>query len=151
MSTSPPPSKRQRLDISDTKSFSIEPLNQFDGACALVKQPVEITCFSYDKQRNLHHDTSSMVWSNSGLSKAQKYYYPPKLNEDLENGFDKFVKFDEIDEHLDSLLASLQRYEETSGKPINVDIITWRGMMTKIMTVLCLPDTLTIDTLFCRG
>lgn len=70
------------------------------------------------------------------------------MNEDLEKGFDEFVKFDEIDEHLDSLLASLQHYEETSGKAVNVDIITWRGMMTKIMTVPCHPNTLTIDTLF---
>jgi RAT1-interacting protein len=53
----------------------------------------------------------------------------------LEEGFDEFVKFGEIDEHLDSLLASLQRYEETQGKEVQVDIITWRGMMTKIMTV----------------
>ena len=68
MSTSPPPSKRQRLDTSDLKSFSIEPLSQFGGACALIKQPVEITCFSYDKQRNLHHDTSSMVRSKPDLS-----------------------------------------------------------------------------------
>jgi RAT1-interacting protein len=53
----------------------------------------------------------------------------------LEEGFDEFVKFGEIDEHLDSLLASLQRYEEIQGKEVQVDIITWRGMMTKIMTV----------------
>jgi len=61
----------------------------------------------------------------------------------LEEGFDEFVKFGEIDEHLDSLLASLQRYEETQGKEVQVDIITWRGMMTKIMTVphaLCEVD-----------
>ena len=134
MSTSPPPSKRQKLDTSDSKSFSIEPLSQFGGASVVIKQPVEITCFSYDKQRNLHHDTSSMVSTRFAFL-IQKYYYPPKLNEELEKGFEEFVKFDEIDEHLDSLLASLQLYEETSGKVMDVDIITWRGMMTKIMTV----------------
>ena len=71
----------------------------------------------------------------------QKYYYPPRLDEDLEKGFDEFIKFDEIDEHLDSLLASLQDYEETSGKDVDVDIITWRGMMTKIMTVTPLTES----------
>ena len=65
------------------------------------------------------------------------------MNEDLEKGFNEFIKFDEIDEHLDSLLASLQHYEETNGKEVNVDIITWRGMMTKIMTVLYQPNPLT--------
>jgi RAT1-interacting protein len=39
-----------------------------------------------------------------------------------------------VEEHLDSLLASLQRYEE-SGKEVDVDFVTWRGMITKIMTV----------------
>lgn len=57
------------------------------------------------------------------------------MNADLEEGFEQFVKFAEIDEHLDSLLATLQRYEETQEKEVQVDIITWRGMMTKIMTV----------------
>lgn len=70
------------------------------------------------------------------------------MNEDLEKGFDEFVKFEEIDEHLDSLLASLQHYEETNEKTVNVDIITWRGMMTKIMIVLCHRNALTIDTVF---
>jgi len=58
------------------------------------------------------------------------------LNEDLEKGFEKFNKFDDHDEHLDSLLASIQRYEETTGKETKADFITWRGMMTKIMTVM---------------
>jgi RAT1-interacting protein len=70
------------------------------------------------------------------------------LKEDLEKGFEEFAKFDEIDEHLDSLLASLQHYEETNGKTVNVDIITWRGMMTKIMTVFRHANALIIDTLF---
>ena len=46
------------------------------------------------------------------------------------------MKFGEIDEHLDSLLASLRHYEERSGTIEPVNFITWRGMMTKIMTVL---------------
>ena len=65
----------------------------------------------------------------------EKYYYPSKLGEDLEAGFDEFIKHEEIDEHLDGLLNSLQHYEESSGKEVKVDIVTWRGMMTKIMTV----------------
>jgi hypothetical protein len=60
MLTSPPPSKRQKLDSTPT-SFAIDPLSQFAGPCAVIKQPIELTCFSYDKRRQLHHDTSSMV------------------------------------------------------------------------------------------
>jgi RAT1-interacting protein len=65
----------------------------------------------------------------------------------LEEGFDEFVKFGEIDEHLDSLLASLQRYEETQGKEVQVDIITWRGMMTKIMTVHTCMNEVDVDAI----
>jgi 23S rRNA A2030 N6-methylase RlmJ len=68
-------------------------------------------------------------------AECEKYYYPAKLNEELERGFEKFNKFDDHDEHLDSLLASIQRYEESQGNETKVDIVTWRGMMTKIMTV----------------
>ena len=57
------------------------------------------------------------------------------MGEDLEAGFDEFIQREEADEHLDGLLASLQHYEETTGKEVKADIITWRGMMTKIMTV----------------
>jgi hypothetical protein len=81
---------------------------------------------------------------------CEKYYYPAKLNEELERGFEKFDKFDDHDEHLDSLLASIQRYEESQGKETKVDIVTWRGMMTKIMTVspLRLELILIIDPLY---
>jgi len=65
----------------------------------------------------------------------------------LEDGFDEFVKFGEIDEHLDSLLASLQRYEEMQGKEVQVDIITWRGMMTKIMTVHTSANEVDVDAI----
>jgi RAT1-interacting protein len=131
----PPNSQRVNTNTSSRATFPIEPLSQYAGACAVIKQPMELTYFSYDKERQLHHDASSMVPVPMN-SLTWKYYYPPRIPEDLESGFDEFIKFDEIDEHLDSLLASLQRYEETQEKPVQVDFITWRGMMTKIMTVV---------------
>jgi RAT1-interacting protein len=73
------------------------------------------------------------------------------LNEDLGKGFDEFVKFGEVDEHLDSLLASIQQYETTKEKTVHVDIITWRGMMTKIMTVYRVMSTLIVDAILTRG
>lgn len=58
------------------------------------------------------------------------------MGQDLEAGFDKFRKHQEVDEHLDSLLECLLKYEQEKAKKVDVDIITWRGMLTKIMTVL---------------
>lgn len=65
MSQSPPFKRQRTSSTTTTTSFAIEPISQFAGTSAIIKQPVELTCFSYDKHRNLHHDTSSMVPSPS--------------------------------------------------------------------------------------
>ena len=82
----------------------------------------EITCFSYDDKHQFRQDDSSI-----------RYYYPPTLGADLSKGFDTFQKLDDTaDDHLDSLLKALIDYEQKSEKRLEVDIITWRGMMTKV-------------------
>ena len=40
---------------------------------------------------------------------------------------------DTADEHLDSLLRTIMSHEKETGKPIDADIVSWRGMMTKLM------------------
>lgn len=67
----------------------------------------------------------------------------------LLKGFASFVQRDDsVDEHLDALLDTLQMHEERHEKnlrslnnesnlenvPTKPDIITWRGMMTKVWT-----------------
>lgn len=62
-----------------------------------------------------------------------RYYYPPGLGADLSKGFDTFEKFDDTrDDHLDSLLKTIIAHEEKIGKRVEADVITWRGMMTKV-------------------
>jgi len=62
-----------------------------------------------------------------------RYYYPPTLGADLSKGFDTFEKLDDTaDDHLDSLLKTIMAHEEESGKRVDAEIITWRGMMTKV-------------------
>jgi RAT1-interacting protein len=64
-----------------------------------------------------------------------KYYYTPSLPADLSAGYDRFHRWDEsIDEHLDGLLRSIQLLEEKTQERLKVDVITWRGMMTKVVT-----------------
>ena len=51
----------------------------------------------------------------------------------LSRGFDKFVKHDDSrDEHLDPLLEALMAKEKREKTKTKADIITWRGMMTKV-------------------
>jgi RAT1-interacting protein len=52
----------------------------------------------------------------------------------LSNGYDTFIKHDDAkDEHLDSLLKTIASHEQQTGGPIDAHIVTWRGMLTKIM------------------
>ncbi|XDG01953.1 hypothetical protein ABKA04_001568 [Annulohypoxylon sp. FPYF3050] len=105
-------------------TFNIQPVVRFDGECAAVKRPKEIACFSYDEKHEFHLDDRSLQW-----------YYPPELGADLSGGFEQFDKHDNSkDEHIDSLLKTIMAYEEEEGKKIDVEFVTWRGMMTKILS-----------------
>ncbi|KAI0598038.1 RAI1-domain-containing protein [Biscogniauxia sp. FL1348] len=103
-------------------TFNIHPLGRFRGESEPVKRPKEIACFSYDDKHEFHLGDSSLQW-----------YYPPELGADLSKGFDKFDSAEYKDEHLDSLLKTIIAHEEEEGKKIDAGIVTWRGMMTKIM------------------
>ncbi|RYP09029.1 hypothetical protein DL764_001525 [Monosporascus ibericus] len=93
-------------------TFNIQPIGRFAGASEPVKRP------------KFHLDDSSLQW-----------YHPPELGADLSKGFEKFDKHDDsADEHLDSLLKTIIAHEEEEGKKIDAHIVTWRGMMTKIMS-----------------
>ena len=82
----------------------------------------EITYFSYDEDHKFRLDASSL-----------RYYYPPNLPADLNQGFDTFRQLDDsTDDHLDGLLDAIAAHERTKGSRTEVDIITWRGMMTKV-------------------
>lgn len=82
----------------------------------------EIACFSYDEQHEFRLDDSSL-----------RYYYPPPLPADLNRGFDTFQDLDDTtDDHIDSLLLTIAAWEKANGKKCETDVITWRGMMTKV-------------------
>ncbi|KAJ3556022.1 hypothetical protein NPX13_g10228 [Xylaria arbuscula] len=99
--------------------FDIQPIGRFRGESEPVKRPKEIACFSYDDKHKFHLDDSSLQW-----------YYPPRLGADLSKGFDKFDKHDDsVDEHLDSLLATIAAHEKDEGKKIDANIVTWRGQI----------------------
>ncbi|KAK0720843.1 rai-1 [Lasiosphaeris hirsuta] len=106
-----------------TATFPIQPAARFAGQSEPVKRPKEFACFSYDKDHQYHPGDSSLKW-----------YYPPTLGTDLSNGFEKFIKHDDsADEHLDSLLKTIETHEKKTNKQIDAHIVTWRGILTKIM------------------
>jgi RAT1-interacting protein len=62
-----------------------------------------------------------------------KWYYTPRLGADLSKGYDTFQKHDDSkNDHLDSLLATIIAHEKELGKRIDANIVSWRGMITKV-------------------
>ena len=73
-----------------------------------------------------------------------KWYYPPTplLGTDLSDGYETFVKHDDsADEHLDSLLRTIMDHEKKTQKAIDAEVVTWRGMMTKVCYLLSAAET----------
>ncbi|KAH6843635.1 RAI1 like PD-XK nuclease-domain-containing protein [Alternaria alternata] len=119
------PAPKIEAPVADTPihRFSIQPLNRFHGASAKIKRPREVAYFSYDDNHEYQPDESGI-----------NYYIPPPMGADLKEGFDTFKHYeDKEDPHLDSLLRALME-DKTGKEEVKADFMTWRGMMTKIMT-----------------
>ncbi|KAJ8113924.1 hypothetical protein OPT61_g4074 [Boeremia exigua] len=111
---------------SEMHRFPVQPLNRFQGASASIKRPREVAHFSYNDNHEYRDDESSI-----------NYYVPPPMGADLREGFETFKHYeDKEDPHLDSLLRALMQKESKNAEStaIKADFVTWRGMMTKIMT-----------------
>lgn len=87
----------------------------------------EFTCFSYDDNHAYRPDDSSLRWY---------YHHPIDIGANLSSGFETFDKHDDSRaDHLVSLLKSLVEYEKRNGR-VDVGVVTWRGMMTKVSSAL---------------
>lgn len=128
--------------MTSAQGFDIEPLARFGGSAPVsdgqrsvflilipmeiarttVYHAQEISCFSYDDQHKYRWDDSSL-----------RYYYPPVLPVDLSRGFEQFRSLDDTgDDHLDGLVNTIALYEKEKGARAEADVVTWRGMMTKV-------------------
>lgn len=130
-----PSTSTQSIIMAETQTFKFHNLRSFENAQGIqtaIKRPREITEFSFDDQHICH------PLSNKSL----RYFYPPQTlisgssadnGIDLSGGFQKFEKYDESskDLHLEPLLETLEAFESKKGK-VEADIVTWRGMMTKV-------------------
>ncbi|KPI42515.1 Decapping nuclease rai1 [Cyphellophora attinorum] len=105
-------------------TFSILPSHHAGVGNAAIRRPREITYFSFDDDHRFRLDASSL-----------RYFYRPTLPADLNQGFETFRQLDDSkDDHLDGLVDAVAAHEANKGLKLDVDILTWRGMMTKIMT-----------------
>lgn len=100
----------------------------------IYRQPALLATYSHQPDRSIRHDDSSMV-----------YYSRSPVGADLNHGFDRRTeRAEDEDEHLDGLCDSLRRVWEAGGQGERKGgIITWRGMITRSVSLPCvqLPTT----------
>lgn len=82
-------------------------------------KPQQLTCFSYDSQREIHFDTSAL-----------KFYVPAPINADLSYRYENWTKRPEERGRLDSLLRATQQ-EHVAEERAKGAFVTWRGVVTK--------------------
>lgn len=110
------------------------PLNSRAKTTAL-KQPKELFAFARDIDGEYAYDSSKV--KDEHLS---YYYFPDSFVDkqiDLGAGYDNFKKIPEEENLGDfaALLRGVMKYEQETGAKINSDIITFRGLMTKILAL----------------
>ncbi|KAI8356103.1 hypothetical protein EDC96DRAFT_261549 [Choanephora cucurbitarum] len=119
--------KRRKRTENVANCFKLENNETYEGACPVFQQPRELTSYSIDHNRRVWFDNREM-----------KYYYPPTTGKkDLNEGYERMIQRDEsISEHIDTLLDALTHFNSEAKEATTADIVTWRGIMTKI---LCTP------------
>ncbi|CDR39788.1 RHTO0S04e09472g1_1 [Rhodotorula toruloides] len=115
-------------------SLSINPPSYYLSTPAPTFQlPHHLTSFSYSPTRELLLDPSNK-------DDALAWYREPRMGSDLNKGFGEAVwRNGVVDEGLDALVDTLSAWaarDSTGGADdvlSKVSVITWRGMMTKLM------------------
>lgn len=100
-----------------------------------LKQPKEV--FSYSRSIDGLWNTDEAVSKNEALS---YFYFPDSYVDkqyDLGGGIKLFQKIPDEENvaHFPLLLEAIQRHEQQTGKKVKADIITFRGIMTKLLTL----------------
>ncbi|CCE83526.1 Piso0_004104 [Millerozyma farinosa CBS 7064] len=105
-----------------------------------LKQPKELFIYARDGEGRYVYEKEKV------RSQHTPYFYFP--DSEVDKGVDlgagyssaKFIPEEENLGDFDAVLKGIMRYEQESGSKVNADVVTFRGIMTKILT---LPYNLT--------
>ncbi|KAJ3340672.1 Dom-3 Z [Gonapodya sp. JEL0774] len=107
--------------------FPLQPLSSYKTAQPpQFQQPKELSHYSLDENRTYKPDASEL-----------RQYAPMDTSIPLTDGYERYKARDSsVPEHLDTLLRTVKNeglLEHLRTKP-GVSLVTWRGIMTKILT-----------------
>ena len=99
-----------------------------------LKQPKELFCYSRDINGAYEYDTDKAV------TQLSHYYFPDAEIDkgvDLGAGYKDFKKIPEAENlgDFESLLKSILQHEKKTGEKVSADIVTFRGLMTKLLAL----------------
>ncbi|KAF4571259.1 decapping endonuclease targeting mRNA [Pleurotus pulmonarius] len=130
---SPHPGFLAASATSTSPSQAIQPVLELPYAAKDAKRaasavpfqlPTQLISFSYTPDRVLEFNDSSL-----------RYFVDPPRGAQLSYGYDRWVRRPEERGRLDSLLKAWQKFgTERPGVLGEVGVVSWRGVMTKILT-----------------
>ena len=125
--------KHPRLDPSlspsphPSSSLSYPSLSQPASRTVPFQRPLPLISFSYNKDRELEFSDVAM-----------RYYVSPPPDADLGHGYERWIRRPEERGRLDGLLRAISEIRRRGGDPV-INIISWRGVMTKCVTRITVP------------
>ncbi|KAJ1023595.1 hypothetical protein NDA16_003212 [Ustilago loliicola] len=143
------------------------------SAPPLFQQPAPLCSFSFDENRKQWQDDRSKKYYRgpppyTNRHPKQGHRAAPHFGADLNYGFERFIQRDEgVAEHLDGLVIALQHRTESAASEAErdeldqerrrSDVVTWRGIITKICTAynqttdVRYPDLLELNAMMVDG
>lgn len=124
------------------KTFPI----QAKAKVSSIKQPKEITTYHRDADGRYLYDAD-----------VNNYYYFPdsyiENGHDLKAGMAEFKKIPEAENVGDfkTILNAILEHEKRGGTPVEADIITFRGIMTKLMTLPVFKEPMSLKVISHNG
>ncbi|GAA5933211.1 hypothetical protein JCM10213_001222 [Rhodosporidiobolus nylandii] len=117
-------------------------LTSSNPSTAAFQLPFHLTSFSYSPTRELLVDRKRR-------DEALAVYREPRLGSDLNHGFERATWRDgSVDEGLDALLDTLSEFAKNDARPpaaaellSKISVVTWRGMLTKLMLAVYEVDS----------
>lgn len=99
-----------------------------------LKQPKELFCYTRDINGAYEYD------SDKAATQVSYYYFPDAEIDkgvDLGAGYKDFKKIPEAENlgDFESLLKSIIEHEKKTGEKVSADIVTFRGLMTKLLAL----------------
>ncbi|OAX41436.1 RAI1-domain-containing protein [Rhizopogon vinicolor AM-OR11-026] len=116
--------KVARVKLSSDHTLAFPSLSHTPTHTPAFQRPSQLLTFSYSPSRILQFDDSAL-----------RYFVDPPRGADLNHGYANWIRRPEERGRIDGLLSAWSRFKKSiQGQHPDIGVISWRGVMTKILT-----------------